>query len=338
MYSSCHVAKYQPVYRLAYQLHCVDLGILRALVGVLSWKCETGRLLTVTLSTLEGIAKKRCIVWPALWQNLAIGVCEREWQKRVQRNVGVKSRGTRVTDSSVTHAALQASGWWLIQHNDEPWWINIGPSSRSGLLSLELNEGRGNSPRQRADTEPRWREDTWGICLFISSHMPYPLQCYSESAQWGIRWMLHQLSEDGRAFLPQEQLTQTSSIEKWFSRSFLGGNKAIFWHFTVGHWTFVALLFSVNTHTHEPNLVCVHFHYFFKGCLCDNLLLFRARSHISHNLLCPQPETVTMPSHYQMSFVFVYTIWSVWKQKGKKKVFDSFYISNSFDLHFENSC
>lgn len=77
--------------------------------------------------------------------------------------------------------------------------------------------------------------------------------------------MLHQLSEDGRAFLPQEQLTQTSSIEKWFSRSLLGGNKAIFWHFTVGQWTFVALLFAVNTHTHEPNLVCVHFYYFFEA-------------------------------------------------------------------------
>lgn len=124
-----------------------------------------------------------------------------------------RSRKTSVTDFSVTHAALQASGWWLIQHDDEPWWLNTGLSSRLRLLSLELSERRGNSPRLWTDTEPRWREDTWGICLFISSHMLYSLQCYSESAQWGIRWMLHQLSEDGRSFLPQEQLTQTSSTE-----------------------------------------------------------------------------------------------------------------------------
>jgi len=32
--------------------------------------------------------------------------------------------------------------------------------------------------------------------------------------------MLHQLSEEGRAFLPQEQLTQTSSIESGPVESF----------------------------------------------------------------------------------------------------------------------
>lgn len=31
-----------------------------------------------------------------------------------------RSRKTSVTDFSVRHTALQASGWWLIQHDDEP--------------------------------------------------------------------------------------------------------------------------------------------------------------------------------------------------------------------------
>lgn len=138
----------------------------------------------------------------------------------------------RRTDLSVMHAASQASGRWLIQHDDEPWWLNTGPSSRSRLLSLELSERRGNSPRLWTDTEPRWREGTWGICLFISSHMLYPLQCYSESAQWGIRWMLHQLSEDGQSLLPQEQLTPTSSIESCA----LGWKAFSLARFIVGQW------------------------------------------------------------------------------------------------------
>lgn len=36
-------------------------------------------------------------------------------------------------------------------------------------------------------------------------------------------------------------------------------------------------------------------------------------------------ETVTMPSHYQMSFlVFVYAIWRVWSQKGKRRFLTHF--------------
>lgn len=145
----------------------------------------------------------------------------RQWEKKK----------VRVTDFCVRHAALQASGRWLIQHDDEPWWINTTqrPVPPRGCSHQSwVKGGGGNSPRLLVDTEPRWREDTWGICLFISSHMLYPLQCYSESAQWGIRWTLHQLSEDGRAFLPQEQLTQTRSIESgplegfgWEKKAFL---------------------------------------------------------------------------------------------------------------------
>lgn len=189
---------------------------------------------------LEGMAKKGCIVWPGVC--IEVYVCLKEKKKEQDMKIErirqweLDSRKMTVTDLSVRHAALQASGWWLIQHDDEPWYINTGPSSRLGLLSLELSEGRGNSPRLWVDTEPRWREDTWGICLFISSHMLYPLQCYSESAQWGIRWMLHQLSEDGRVFLPQEQLAQTSSIESGHWEGF-GWEQTLFWHVTSGQWT-----------------------------------------------------------------------------------------------------
>lgn len=170
--------------------------------------------LTGRPSMLEGMAKKGCIVWPDVCRGMCVCVCEGKKKKAREKAVRAERSGkTSVTDFSVTHAALQASGWRLIQHDDEPWWFNTGPSSRLRLLSLELSERRGNSPRLWTDTEPRWREDTWGICLFISFHMLYSLQCNSEPAQWGIKWMLHQLSEDGQSFLPPEQLTQTSSTQ-----------------------------------------------------------------------------------------------------------------------------
>lgn len=224
-YLSCRVPKYQPVYQLAYRFCCVYLDTFKVLVcclGSVRWFPDR----QTKHAGGHGKEGRHCLtscvqMW--VWERAR----EREREKKEGEEKKVQ-RTVSVTDSSVTHAALQASGWWLIQHNDEPWWINIGPTSRLGLLSLELSEGRGKSSRLWADTEPRWREDTWGICLFISSHMPYPLQCYSESAQWGIRWMLHQLSEDGRAFLPQEQLTQTSNIESGslkglgWKRSFFG--------------------------------------------------------------------------------------------------------------------
>lgn len=48
--------------------------------------------------------------------------------------------------------------------------------------------------------------------------------------------MLHQLSEDGRVFLPQEQLAQTSSIESGHWEGF-GWEQTLFWHVTSGQWT-----------------------------------------------------------------------------------------------------
>lgn len=57
--------------------------------------------------------------------------------------------------------------------------------------------------------------------------MLYPLQCYGEPAQWGIRWMLHQLSEDGQAFLPCEQLPQIFRHRKGVLWKVLDGNKRL---------------------------------------------------------------------------------------------------------------
>lgn len=65
---------------------------------------------------LEGMAMKGCIVWPGVYG----GASKSEKGKvRENRRLGASSK-TNVTHLSVLHAALQASAWWLIQHNDEP--------------------------------------------------------------------------------------------------------------------------------------------------------------------------------------------------------------------------
>lgn len=60
-----------------------------------------------------------------------------------------------------------------------------------------MKRGGETAPGLQVNTKPRRREERHGICLFISPpHMLYLLHHHSESAQWGIRWTLHQLSED----------------------------------------------------------------------------------------------------------------------------------------------
>lgn len=69
---------------------------------------------------LEGMAMKGCIVWPGVYGGASKREREREKEKvRENRRLGASSK-TNVTHLSVLHAALQASAWWLIQHNDEP--------------------------------------------------------------------------------------------------------------------------------------------------------------------------------------------------------------------------
>lgn len=172
--------------------------------------------LTGRPNALEGMARegKHCLT-------RCVQRCEGKKEKS-QKQEGREKKTVRKKKVRVTRFLCEATR--LFRRQDGGWssmMMNYDGSTQhsaqyllgAALTRAEWREEGGNSPRLLVDTEPRWREDTWGICLFISSHMLYPLQCYSESAQWGIRWTLHQLSEDGRAFLPQEQLTQTRSIE-----------------------------------------------------------------------------------------------------------------------------
>lgn len=80
----------------------------------------------------------------------------------------------------------------------------------------------------------------------------------------------------------------------------------------------------------KPNIFYVN------ACLseatCERIFFISMHSHMTYNLperasplMHITSETVTMPSHYQMSFlVFVYTIWRVWSQKGKRRFLTHF--------------
>lgn len=164
---------------------------------------------------------------------------------RKGKNWGVERRAWQISLRGAQLFRHQGGGWSSMMMNHDG--SAQGPAAAWGCSHYGWVKGGGIGPRLQVDTEPRWRGDTWGICLFISSHMLYPLQRYSESAQWGIRWMLHQLSEDGWAFLPQEPLTQTCSIVSGALEGF-GCDLKCFWHFTLSQWTSLALL------THHPVL------------------------------------------------------------------------------------
>lgn len=191
---------------------CVYFGYFQGGV-VRSWKCETVSW-QADQNCWRAWQEKGSIVWPGVHRGVRgegeepkTGI-ERKEDSEKKRKCGwqISVWGTRLF-------RRQDGGWSSMMMNHDGSTQHSAQYLLGAALTRAEWRGGGNSPRLLVDTEPRWREDTWGICLFISSHMLYPLQCYSESAQWGIRWTLHQLSEDGRAFLPQEQLTQTRSIE-----------------------------------------------------------------------------------------------------------------------------
>lgn len=183
-------------------------------VGVLSWKCET----------VSWQADQAC--WRA-WQRggsmhcltrcayrcVCVCLCVFQGGKRRQgegEKKTVKGSRNEMTDFSVSLFRHQDDGWASMMMNHDG--STQGPVAAWGCAHLSWV--KGGETASGCKSTPRWREETWGICLFISSHMLYPLQCYSESAQWGIRWMLHQLFDDRQAFLQREQLTQTSSVER----------------------------------------------------------------------------------------------------------------------------
>lgn len=101
-----------------------------------------------------------------------------------------------VTDFSAKLSRRRDGGWSSTMMNHDG--STLGPPAARGCSPLELSEARGETaPGLQVNTKPRQREERHGICLFISPpHMLYLLHHHSESAQWGIRWTLHQLSED----------------------------------------------------------------------------------------------------------------------------------------------
>lgn len=158
-------------------------------VGALSWKCET---VSWQVDQARWRAwQRRDALFDQMYVEVCVTVCVWVREKKKARETAARagrSRKTNVTDSSVTHAALQASGWWLIQHDDEPWWFNTGPSSRLRLLSLELSERRGNSPRLWTDTAKMERGHLGHLFIYF---LPYAV--FSAMQQW-VSSMRHKVN------------------------------------------------------------------------------------------------------------------------------------------------
>lgn len=122
--------------------------------------------------------------------------------------------------------------------------MNLDGSTRGPLAAWGASHQcwlkGGETAAGYKSTQPRWREDTWGICLFIYSHMLYPLQCYSESAQWGKENAPSTLW--GRAGISASRAAYSNfQHRKWTSGEFWMGTK-LFWHFTLGQWACVFFL------------------------------------------------------------------------------------------------
>lgn len=144
----------------------------------------------------------------------------RQWEKKK----------VRVTDFCVRHAALQASGRWLIQHDDEPWWINTTqrPVPPRGCSHQSWVKGGGEQPPAASRHRAKMERGHLGH-LFIY-FLPYAVS--SAMLQW-VSSMRHKVNAPstlwGWAGISATRAAYSNSQHrKWPSGRFWMGKKSFF--------------------------------------------------------------------------------------------------------------